>query len=239
VALPGFGLWRFPQLERVEQRADWRHLHRFSTDKILDNIESAFMAAFEAHNGRWGVLTDFIYLNLGASKQGSRNFSFGGSPIDASTSANLDFDLKGTIWTLAGEYRVYSAPALQADLLAGFRMSHLEHTLRWDISGALGNLPPASRLGSAQSSETLWDAIVGVKGRYAFGSGQRWSVPFYVDVGAGGSDLTWQAAAGVGYEFSWSEVTLLWRYLAYEMKSGRPLQDLKFSGPMLGATFKF
>jgi hypothetical protein len=53
------------------------------------------------------------------------------------------------------------------------------------------------------------------------------------------SKLTWQAAAGVGYSFSWGEVSLLWRYLAYEMKSDKPTHDLSFNGPMLGATFSF
>jgi hypothetical protein len=60
-----------------------------------------------------------------------------------------------------------------------------------------------------------------------------------VDVGTGESKLTWQAAGGLGYAFSWGEVSLLWRYLAYDFKSGNPQQELNFNGPMLGATFAF
>jgi hypothetical protein len=45
-------------------------------------------------------------------------------------------------------------------------------------------------------------------------------VPFLADVGAGESKLTWQAAGGISYGFKWGEVTAMYRYLSYEMKSG-------------------
>ncbi|MEJ5990460.1 hypothetical protein WG902_10700 [Ramlibacter sp. PS3R-8] len=202
-----------------------------------DDFKAAFMGSLDAHNGRWGVFTDFMYLNLGDEKQGSRDFTIGGA-LPAGTTANLDWDLKGTIWTVAGQYRVVSAPALQLDVLAGARMAHLETSLNYAITGSLGGLPPASRAGSLGHSETLWDGIVGVKGRYVLGDG-RWSVPLYLDVGTGSSKLTWQAAAGVAYSFSWGELSLLYRHLAYEMKSGKTLQDVSFSGPQLGVAFSF
>lgn len=116
-------------------------------------------------------------------------------------------------------------------------MLNIKESLRWDISGQLGALPAAARSGEASHRETVWDAIVGAKGRYTWGDG-RWSVPFYVDVGTGESDLTWQAAAGIGYSFSWGEITVMWRELSYDLKSSRNLQDVRFSGPMFGATFR-
>lgn len=205
---------------------------------IADKIQGFFFASFEGDNGRWGFFTDFMYLHVGNDKQGSRDFNIGGV-LDASTSANLGWDLRGSIWTLAGKYRVLSDPATKVDVLAGARMAHLEQELRFDIAGSIGALPPRARSGTAGRTETLWDGIIGVKGRHAFGEGRRWSLPFYLDVGAGESKLTWQAAAGVGYAFSWGEVSLLWRYLKYEMKSDKPTHDLSFNGPMLGATFSF
>lgn len=208
-------------------------------DKIVDSLQFTLMGSFDAHNGRWGVFTDLLYLNLGASKQNSRNFGIGDFGLPAGTAANLDWDLKGEIWTLAGQYRVVSGPALKVDLLAGARMFRLKQDLRWSIVGDLGSIPPAARFGDSGHRETLWDGVVGVKGRYAFGAGSRWSVPFYLDVGTGESKLTWQAAAGVSYAYSWGELTLMWRYLAYEMKSGKTITDLDFNGPMVGATFRW
>ena len=45
------------------------------------------------------------------------------------------------------------------------------------------------------------------------------------------------AAGGVGYAFHWGEVVALWRYLDYNFKSGKSLDDLNFNGPMFGAAF--
>ena len=61
----------------------------------------------------------------------------------------------------------------------------------------------------------------------------------YLDLGAGESELTWQAAAGISYAYEWGELTAMWRYLAYEMKPGNSMKDLNFSGPMFGATFRW
>ncbi len=58
-------------------------------------------------------------------------------------------------------------------------------------------------------------------------------------MGTGDSDLTWQAAAGIAYGFKWGEVSALWRYIDYDMKSGSAMQNVRFSGPMVGATFRW
>ena len=44
-----------------------------------------------------------------------------------------------------------------------------------------------------------WDGIVGAKGAFALGDKHKWVVPYYVDIGTGDSDVTWQAELGVGY----------------------------------------
>jgi hypothetical protein len=31
----------------------------------------------------------------------------------------------------------------------------------------------------------------------------------------------------------------MWRYISYDMKSGSPVEDLSFNGPMIGATFRW
>jgi len=208
-------------------------------DQILDHLKFTFMGTMGAHNGRWGVSTDVIYLNVGAGKSQSRDFTIGDGGLPVGTSARLDLDLKSWVWTLAGEYRVASDPAFTMDVLAGTRMFDQQQRLRWSISGDIGPIAPAGRTGSAEANQTLWDGIVGVKGRYAFGAQREWSVPFYLDVGTGQSNLTWQGATGISYAFKWGELSGLWRYLAYDMKSGRNIRDFNFNGPMVGATFRW
>ena len=210
-----------------------------SADKIIDSLKFTFMASFDANNGRYGVFTDLLYLDLGGSKQGTRDFTIDHRPISASTSANLDWDLKGALWTLAGYYRVPTEPRFTLDVLGGARMFKLKPKLGWSIQGDLDGIAAASRSGQASQSETLWDAVVGAKGRVALDDARRWSLPYYVDVGTGQSRLTWQAAAGVSYAFSWGELTGMWRYISYDMKSDSTVQDLSFNGPMVGATFRW
>jgi len=207
--------------------------------KVLDKLQVFAMGTAGAHNGTWGVFTDVVYLKFQAAESASRNFTIGNAGLPADASAAFDWELKGTAWTLAGEYRVASDPAFTVDVLAGARLLDTRQHLRWNIAGSIGSLDPLARSGEAQTSQSTWDAIVGVKGRYGFGPDRRWSVPFYLDVGAGESQNTVQAAAGLAYGFGWGEVTAMWRYLRYNMKSGADLQDISFSGPLIGATFRW
>jgi hypothetical protein len=207
--------------------------------KILDRLKVFAMATAGAHNGTWGVFTDVIYLKFEGSQSASRDFTIGNVGLPADASAAFDWELRGTAWTLAGEYRVASAPSFTLDVLAGARLLDTQQHLRWNIAGSLGPLDPLARSGEVKTGDTVWDAIVGVKGRYAFGEDRQWSVPFYLDVGAGESQNTQQAAAGLAYQFRWAEVTAMWRYLRYNMKSGAALQDVSFSGPLIGATFRW
>jgi len=206
--------------------------------KLSDSLEATLMGSLDAHNGRWGVFTDFLYLNLGSNKQQTRDFTIGGAEIPAGTTADLDWTFKGTIWTVAGEYRFVADPAATIDALAGVRWFDVRTKTSWSISGNLGPILPEGRTGTRENNSSVFDGIVGVKGRLALGASD-WSVPFFADVGAGESKLTWQAAAGISYGFKWGEISALYRYLSYEMKSGKDLQDITFSGPMVGATFRW
>ena len=207
--------------------------------KILDKLKVFAMGTVGAHNGTWGMFTDVVYLKFEASESASRDFTIGNAGLPADASAAFDWDMRGTAWTLAGEYRVASDPSYTVDVLAGTRLLDTRQHLRWNISGSIGPLDPAARSGEIQTSQSTWDAIVGVKGRYAFGQNREWAVPFYLDVGAGESQYTLQAAGGLAYAFGWGEVTAMWRYLRYDMKSSANFKDVSFSGPLIGATFRW
>jgi hypothetical protein len=210
-----------------------------SAKEILDRLKMAAMGSFEAHNGTWGISTDLVYVDFGKTNSGSRDFTLGGTGIPAGTSASLGWDLKATLLTVAGEYRLKTDPAWTADLLGGVRLLNLREHLNWSIAGNLGPIAPASRTGSSDVSQNVVDAIVGIKARYVFGSNREWSVPLYADVGTGGSASTSQFAAGIGYRFSWGELTGMWRYIGYRAKSGQAVNDLTLSGPQIAAVFRW
>ena len=212
---------------------------KVSPRDLLRNLKFTFMGAFDAHNGRWGVFTDLIYLNEGGRESSTRNLEFNGRPLPIGVTKTATLDLETTIWTLAGQYRVVADQAWTVDLLAGARMLNIKPKLGWSLQGDLGDYPIPGRQGSAELSETSWDGIVGAKGRYTFGDRREWFVPFYVDVGTGQIDLTWQIAGGIGYSFSWGEIVALWRYLDFENGSGSKLDSLSTNGPMLGVNFRW
>lgn len=64
-------------------------------------------------------------------------------------------------------------------------------------------------------------------------------MPYYLDVGTGDSDLTWQAMGGMGYTFGWGELVAAWRYLDYNMPASGRVADMNFSGPLVGANFRW
>jgi hypothetical protein len=206
---------------------------------IIDEVNGGFMGSFSAHNGRWGVFTDYMYLNVGGARSQARDASIGGVGLPASASAEVGTELKGSVWTLAGQYRVANDPAWTVDLLAGARLLDVTQKTDWTLAGNLGPIVIPSRSGSAEISGKVWDGIIGVRGRYAFGADRKWSVPYYLDVGTGQSERTWQAAVGLGYEFGWGQVIAMWRYLDYGFKSDKRVQDINFNGPMIGAAFRW
>ena len=68
---------------------------------------------------------------------------------------------------------------------------------------------------------------------------QSWYFPYYADIGAGDSEITWQLYAGVGYAFKWGDIKLGYRHLHYDQGKDKLIQDMKFKGPLLGVSFRF
>ena len=206
---------------------------------ILDNLEMTLQGSFAVQKGRWGAFTDLVYLDVGASKSGTRDFSLGGQELPVSVTADLNLDVTTTIWTLAGTYRLQATPVATLDVLGGVRLFDASSDLGWNLSGDFGGATPPPLTGQSSVSSSSWDAIIGIKGRYTFGAESAWSVPYYADIGTGDSDLTWQAALGLAYGFSWGDVGVAWRYLEYQLASGEKINDMNINGPMLGVIFRW
>jgi hypothetical protein len=210
-----------------------------SADKIISNLKFAFMGAFDAQKGPFGGFTDVMYLNVGGSTSATRDLAIGGAPLPAGITANASLDIEGWVWTLAGSYRPLSTPQASFDTFAGARLLSLKEKLNWAFSGNVGPFVGPGRQGSSQQSLDNWDGIVGFKGRLNLGDGHGWFIPYYVDVGTGASDFTWQGIAGIGYAFRWGELLGVWRYLAYDFKSGKTIESLSLDGPAVGVAFRW
>jgi hypothetical protein len=207
----------------------------------LQNLQAVIMISGEVRKDRWSVFTDLIYLDFSDEKSSVKSINFGGNIVSSSVNVATSSSLQGLAWTLGTGYAVQTGQAMTLDVFGGLRYFGLDASTDWQLAGVVtgpGGGQTFPRAGEISRRADLWDGIVGVKGRVRLGSSD-WSIPYYLDLGAGSSSLTWQGLLGVAYSFNWGEVTLAYRNLYYDQNDGKLLQDLRFSGPALGATIRF
>ena len=203
-----------------------------SFNDLFDNLNSAFMGTFEARKDKWLVITDLIYMDVSADKTTEVTIPIDIDSIHIDVTGEADMDLTGRVFQLAGGYNLHTDARSRLDLIAGARYLDLDMDTSVTINGPLP-IPPIK----ISESDHVWDGIVGVKGSYALG--QRWAIPYYVDAGTGQSEFTWQAIAGVTYSATkWLDVAFAYRHLSWEV-DGDVIDNINFSGPALGAIFRF
>ncbi len=204
---------------------------------LFNHLKFAALGSFEARKANWGVFSDLIYMDVGQFKSRFHDFAIGNIGLPADVSASLNFDLKSIVWTVAATYRTVASQQTVLDVFGGARLLDTKVTLDWTLNGNIGPIPAPGRAGTSETRDSYIDGIVGIKGRTAFGTDRKWFVPYYLDVGTGESDLTWQAMGGLGYAFKWGELISGWRYVDYKFKSDSPNESESFNGPFLGAAF--
>ncbi|WP_136684148.1 porin family protein [Falsirhodobacter xinxiangensis] len=128
--------------------------------------------------------------------------------------------------TLLGGWRVVTNDELTLDALAGARA--------WSIDGSVTSVLRAS------VSKDFVDPIVALRANFALAP--QWSAILYADVGGFGvgSENTSQILATVNYQASerlWLSVG--YRQLAVDYRSGGTDLDVIVAGPLLGATWRF
>ena len=206
---------------------------------ILQNLNFALMLSAEARKGEWSILTDVVYLDVESdnSKVKSGSFTGPGGRIEISAGADLGTKVKltGFEWELAGAYTVARGGNSSMDVLAGFRYLGIELKTDWLLTD---NVSTFARSGSTSDRVDLWDGIIGIRGYVGLGQ-SKWAIPYYLDVGTGNSAITSQAMAGIEYRYSWGELQLLYRYLYYDLKGDKLLQNVSLSGPAFGVNFRF
>ena len=202
-----------------------------SFEDLIDNLKLAGMAAYKRDLGRWSVLLDLIYLDVGNNRGNSVTVPAGGG---LTLGVNADLDLKAWIGGLYGGYGFVESATSNHEFVVGVRYLSLWTDLRLDFDGPL---PPTLPSREFFSSSHNWDGVVGLQGSQ--GLGGAWSLPYHVDVGAGDSEITYQGMVGVAYGFSWGEVEASYRYLYYDLEDGSPVRDLYFDGPAVGFRFEF
>jgi len=210
----------------------------------LELLNGAFLLQGEARKDRFFVFADAVYLGLESDNDRVASVSPGPGdliPVDVSVNLATKTDVDGFTMTVAGGYNVHKDDRSSVDLFGGARYFGMDTKTSWNLSADIelpGGGTVLSRQGSIEGDVTSWDVIIGIKGQQRLGNG-NWSLPYYLDVGTGDSDLTWQAIAGVSYAYGWGDLIMSYRHFEYD---GGPLglmEGFSFSGPLFGAQFSF
>jgi len=196
--------------------------------EYLRALNFGLMLQGDMRKNDWVLMGDFIYLDLGID---NRDIDFarpGSGPI----AGRYDAGLSGSIITFAGGHTFVNKDRYHVDGLVGWRRM----AMSLEVSGDLDSGDSFD----IRSDLDFNDAFIGVNGRYGFDN-DRWSMRYYADIGAGESDLTWQAMVEVGYAFDWGVLFVNYRHLDYDFGDAGRFKDLgaTFSGPSVGATFRF
>lgn len=213
---------------------------------LLGSIDMAAMVAGEARRGRWVLVADGLYLDLGRSRSVVRSVDFGpgGGRVDV-PAANLDAgtstELRGTLFTLLAGYAAIAGPAATLDVMAGVRGLRLKAGTDWRLSAAVAGAAGGAefaREGRVEGSDDLLTGIVALRGRARLGA-DGWFADYHADVGSGSSARTWQLAAGLGYAFGWGDAVVGYRRLHYRAGGSRLIERFDAAGITLAARFSF
>jgi hypothetical protein len=186
---------------------------------IIDDINMVFMGNYEGRSEKWSVLTDVVYLDLGDSR----------SVGTALGSARAGLDIKSWVVHAAFGYALPAPKSTPVNLIAGVRYLSLDG----ELEASLGNGPGRS----ASESESVTDAIVGVRGQVSLN--ENWFLPYHADLGAGGSDYSYQLFGGVGYRAGALDFEIGYRHIYFDLGDDRFMKEFQISGPALGLGFRF
>jgi hypothetical protein len=192
-----------------------------SASDAVTELNFAFLGAFEARNGPWGVIGDLLYLDLSTSADTP------GPLFDAA-----EVNPRSTVVNGYLAYRIIDNPRASVDLAAGFRSYRLQNEV---VLSA--DLAPEQ---SFDSTETWTDPLVAV--RFSQDFAENWYATAFLDAGGFGvgSESTWQALGTVGYRYTehWS-MQMGWRYMEANGIGDSEDIDISLSGPVFGVTYRF
>jgi hypothetical protein len=187
-----------------------------SFSEVLEDLDAAFFISGFARRDRLVFLGDLSY-----SKSSKAGLVPPGAPATG--------ELSQTSLTFAAGYRVQDTDGMTVDLLGGVRA--------WRIRGSV-EVPLA---GISQSpSLDFVDPIVAL--RISGPVAERWSATLYADIGGSGvgSERTSQLVATLNYQMRDNfYLSGGYRALSIDYDDDGTVIDMRMSGPLFGATWRF
>lgn len=202
-------------------------------DDLADDLELTAQGHIEGRRGRHGVMLDVFYVHLAGD---DKRFAL---PPPLAGEATAEGDLTLTIINAGGVFN----PRGDGE---GFSLLYGGRAVDRDIEvDARFAVAPGVTLARGYAvSETLYDALLGA--RYIGRLTPRWTYALQADASTGGTELTWDALAGIGYSFGESgRYTLIagYRYMDIELEKDNDLgqidAEVTLSGFISGLRISF
>lgn len=197
---------------------------------LIDKLDFVGSAHFEGQKGKGGFFFDLAYFDFTDDPK-----TFEVTDLDASVTARGD--LEQTLLE-AGFLFNPSGTGERFTLLVGTRILDIDNKIDFTFS------PPVIPETRVHIGETLYDGLVGF--RWVAPFAERWTFIFRADASAGGTELTWNGAATVGWELGSSgryALLLGYRYMLIELdEQDRQAQvetELTMSGFISGFRIAF
>lgn len=181
---------------------------------VLENLDIGAMLSFTATRGRFGIIGDLQYVDLGAL-----------APTPGPSFGGVKFDAKQLIATIGAEWSV--AQGSNYDLRGAAALRY------WDVNSDL-QFQPGTLPGVQVSGSDSWvDGMIGLRGRHDLGA--RTYLTGWALAGAGGSDFKADVMVGLGYRVS-VRTTIIggYRYLIVDRRNGSFLYDVEQNGLLFG-----
>jgi len=165
-----------------------------SFNDIWDELNFAFMLAYEARKGHWGLWGNTIYSNLGASDVKG---PAGLTKIDPTVTAfwqELGGYYRLGTWDLA-DNSGKKTPSVTVDTYFGARYTYLDTKI--DFEGVF-----SSFINDVDQDKSWVEPLLGA--RTIWDLSERWTATLAGDIGgvAFGSDFAWNASGLIGYQFN-------------------------------------
>jgi hypothetical protein len=187
---------------------------------ILKDLDFAGMAIGEARNDRFSLFGDVIYAKISSDAATPRG-------IVAET---VNLTTSTFIGTAGAGYSILKSDKGNLDVVAAARVWSVDTELSFD-GGLLNGL-------GVSDSDTWVDALGGVRG--VFNITPKLYLTGWALVGAGGADIDWDVAGGLGYHFNdrWSAI-LGYRALGVDYQNDDFVYNIVEQGPILGVAIHF
>jgi hypothetical protein len=127
-------------------------------------------------------------------------------------------------------------------VIGGLRLLDVSATTNYSLAlsivGPRGNGATFGGVGCRSGRQGIWNGIAGVRGCIQLGDTGLF-IPYYFDVGSGGSQLTWQAVGGLGYRTGSVGISATYRYLSFQQGGSAVVHHLGLGGPMIAMNIEF